>query len=212
MQGSEDMPRKVDKDIKRDKILKAAMKVFARNGIFETKMEMVAQKAGIAKGTIYEYFKSKDELAQMVFNYLLVQMNMHVKQNMASAMSPAEKLKAGLLAYVDVEALGLSDVSEILPDLWAYGIRLRNSKADAPFDLRWIYLQYRDLFGRALKEGMDDGSFNDLDPKSVSASIVAAADGFYLQWMSDRKNFNLKNTAEDFMDKFLAGIGKTDVP
>ena len=99
------MPRKVDKEAKKDKILKAAMKVFAKNGIFETKMEMVAQKAGIAKGTIYEYFKSKDELVQMVFNHLLVQMNTHVKQSMAMASSPHEKLKAGLFAYVDIEAL-----------------------------------------------------------------------------------------------------------
>jgi TetR/AcrR family fatty acid metabolism transcriptional regulator len=202
------MPGKVNKGVKREKILKTAIKVFAKKGIFETKMETVAQKAGIAKGTIYEYFKSKNELVQMVFNYLLVQMNMHVKQSMVMASSPQDKLKAGLLAYVDVEALGLSDVSELLPDLWAYGIRLRNSKADALFDLRWIYLQYRDLFGQALQEGMDEGSFKNLDPRSVSASIVAAGDGFYLQWMSDRKNFNMKNAAEDFMDKLLAGIGK----
>ena len=201
------MPRKVDKEAKKDKILKAAMKVFAKKGIFETKMELVAQKAGIAKGTIYEYFKSKDELVQMVFNHLLVQMNTHVKQSMAMASSPHEKLKAGLFAYVDIEALGLSDVSEILPDLWAYGIRLRNSKADVPFDLRWIYLQYRDLFGRALQEGIDGGSFKNLDPRSVSASLVAAGDGFYLQWMSDRKNFDMKMAAEDFIDKMLTGIG-----
>ncbi|UCC80801.1 MAG: TetR/AcrR family transcriptional regulator [Candidatus Zixiibacteriota bacterium] len=203
------MPKKVDKEAKKDKIIKTAMKVFAKNGIYDTKIEMVAQKAGIAKGTIYEYFKSKDELAQMVFNYLLVQMNMHVKQNMAAAMSPAEKLKAGMLAYVDVEALGLSDISEILPDLWAYGIRLRNSKADVSFDLRWIYLQYRDLFGRALKDGIDKGDFRQIDTKSVSASIVAAADGFYLQWMSDRKNFNLKNAAEDFINTLLTGISRS---
>ena len=201
------MPRKVYKEPNMYNILKAAMKVFAKNGIFETKMEMVAQKAGIAKGTIYEYFKSKDELVQMVFNHLLVQMNTHVKQSMAMASSPHEKLKAGLFAYVDIEALGLSDVSEILPDLWAYGIRLRNSKADVPFDLRWIYLQYRDLFGRALQEGIDGGSFKNLDPRSVSASLVAAGDGFYLQWMSDRKNFDMKMAAEDFIDKMLTGIG-----
>lgn len=203
------MPKKVDKDAKKDKIIKAAMKVFAKKGIYETKIEMVAQKAGIAKGTIYEYFKSKDELAQMVFNYLLVQMNMHVKQNMAAAVSPAEKLKAGILAYVDVEALGLSDISEILPDLWAYGIRLRNSKVDIPFDLRWIYLQYRDLFSRALKEGIDKGDFRQIDTKSVSGSIVAAADGFYLQWMSDRKNFNLKSAAEDYINTLLTGISNS---
>ena len=203
------MPRKVNKEVKKDKILKAAMKVFAKKGIFETRMEMVAQKAGIAKGTIYEYFKSKDELVQMVFNYILVQMNMHVKQRMATAPSPLEKIKAGILAYIDVDALELSDVSEILPDLWSYGIRIRSSKTDVPFDLRWIYLQYRDLFGRALQEGIDKGHFRQIDTKSVSASIMAAADGFYLQWMSDRKNFVLTKAAEDFLNTILKGISKT---
>jgi len=202
------MPKKVDKEAKKDKILKAAMKVFAKKGIFETKMETVAQKAGIAKGTIYEYFNSKDDLVQTVFNYLLVQMNMHVKQSMAIASSPADKLKAGLHAYLDVEALGLSDVSEILPDLWSYGIRLKSSKIDIPFDLRWIYLQYRDLFSRVLQEGIDKGDFKQIDTKSVSASVVAAADGFYLQWMSDRKNFNMKKAAEDFINTLLTGVGK----
>jgi len=202
------MPKKVDKEAKKDKILKAAMKVFAKKGIFETKMETVAQKAGIAKGTIYEYFSSKDDLVQTVFNYLLVQMNMHVKQSMAIASSPADKLKAGLHAYLDVEALGLSDVSEILPDLWSYGIRLKSSKIDIPFDLRWIYLQYRDLFSRVLQEGIDKGDFKQIDTKSVSASVVAAADGFYLQWMSDRKNFNMKKAAEDFINTLLTGVGK----
>ena len=200
------MPKVVNKEVKRDKILKAAMKVFARKGIFETRMETVAQKAGIAKGTIYEYFKSKDELAQMVFNYLLVQMNLHVKQAMAAA-EPRDRLKAGITAYLDVEALGLSDISEILPDLWAYGIRSRSSKADIPFDLRWIYIQYRDLFGQALKDGIRNGFFRDgIDIKAVSGAIVAAADGFYLQWMSDRNNFDLKKAGDTYIDALLSGI------
>ena len=200
------MPRKIDKEAKKDKIIKAAMKVFARKGIAETKVETVAQKAGIAKGTIYEYFKSKDELLQSVFNQLLVQMNMHVKQNMAMESTPAAKLRAGMLAYIDVDALGLNDSSEIIPDLWSYGIRIRGSKSDIPFDLRWIYLQYRDLFGRTLQEGIDKGEFKQIDTKSVAAFIVAASDGFYLQWMSDRKNFDMKKAATQFADTLLSGI------
>ena len=203
------MPKKVDKEAKKDKILRSAMTVFAKNGIAETKMEMVAMKAGIAKGTIYEYFKSKEELLQMVFNYVLVQMNLHVKQSMAAATTPEEKLKAGVSAYIDIESLGLSDASGLIPELWSYGIRLRESKAEIPFDLRWIYIQYRELFGAPLREGIEKGFFKqDIDVKAIAASIVAAADGFYLQWMSDKKNFDMKKNGEIYISVLLNGIRK----
>ncbi len=201
------MPKKVDKEAKKDKILQSAMKVFAQKGISDTKMEMVAQKAGIAKGTIYEYFKSKEELLQMVFNYLLVQMNMHVKKSMAAARDPEAKLRAGISAYIDIDSLGLKETSGLIPELWSYGIRLRESKSEIAFDLRWIYLQYRELFGAALRDGIEKGIFKqDLDSRAIASSVIAAADGFYLQWMSDKKNFDMKKTGEVYLNSLFRGI------
>lgn len=202
------MPKTVDREQKKDMILKAAMRLFARKGIADTKMEEVAKAAEIAKGTIYEYFKSREELLNLSFNYLLVLMNKLVRQRMAEATSPKEKIEAGFMAYLDTVALGIEDYVQILPDLWAYGLRDKESDTEMMFDLSWIYHQFRDQYSEALKAGISGGVFRDMDTDAMASSITAAADGLYLQWMADRANFDLKKTADAFIKLFLSGIRK----
>ncbi|MEE9554128.1 MAG: TetR/AcrR family transcriptional regulator [candidate division Zixibacteria bacterium] len=200
------MPKTVDREQKKDMILKAAMRLFARKGIAETKMEEVAKEAKIAKGTIYEYFKSREELLNLAFNYLLVLINKLVRQRMADAGSPAEKIKAGFLAYLDTAALGIEDYAQILPDLWAYGIRERVGETEIAFDLSWIYHQFREQYSEAFKAGITDGIFRDMDTDAAASSITAAGDGFYLQWMADRENFDLQKAADVFIENYISGI------
>ena len=202
------MPKTIDREKKKDMILQAAMRLFARKGIADTRMEEVAKAANIAKGTIYEYFKSRDELLNLSFNYLLVLINKLVRQRMAEASSPAEKIKAGFIAYLDTAALGIEDYVEILPDLWAYGLREKESDSEIMFDLAWIYHQFRDQYSTALKAGISDGVFRDMDTDAVASSVTAAADGLYLQWMSDRANFDLQKAADVFIESFISGIRK----
>jgi AcrR family transcriptional regulator len=205
-QGRMNMPKTVDREQKKDMILKAAMRLFARKGISETKMEEVAKEAKIAKGTIYEYFKSREELLNLAFNYLLVLINKLVRQRMAEASSPDEKIKAGFLAYLDTASLGIEDYAQILPDLWAYGMRERVGETEIAFDLAWIYHQFREQYSEALKAGIADGIFRDMDADIAASSITAAGDGLYLQWMADRANFDLQKAAGVFIENFIVGI------
>jgi len=202
------MPRTVDRDKKKDMILQAAMKLFAKKGIAATKMEDVAVAAKIAKGTIYEYFKSREELLDLAFNYLLVLVNRLVRQRMAEASTPEEKIKAGFLAYLDTAALGIGDYLEILPDLWSYGVRAKDVEKEITFDLSWIYHQFREQFSEAIKRGITEGRFREMDADAAASLVVAAADGLYLQWMADRNRFELKKWAENFIEIFISGIIK----
>ncbi|MFQ5541718.1 MAG: TetR/AcrR family transcriptional regulator, partial [Candidatus Binatia bacterium] len=65
------MPIIVDKDRKRREILQAAMQVFAREGYHRARIEAVAEEAGIGKGTVYEYFKSKTDLFLALHEHML---------------------------------------------------------------------------------------------------------------------------------------------
>src|SRR3984885_7289904 len=60
-------PKSGPRSDKRDRILRAAVKVFAKNGFYATRVSEVAKAAGVADGTIYLYFKSKDELLRSLF-------------------------------------------------------------------------------------------------------------------------------------------------
>ena len=68
-------PKIVDKELKKMEILHAAIKVFASKGIPNTKMIDIAREAGIGKGTIYEYFRSKKEIIQETFQAFLQELD-----------------------------------------------------------------------------------------------------------------------------------------
>ncbi len=63
-------PIRVDKEEKRKEILKAALVVFSQKGFHKTSMNDIAQKAEIGKGTLYDYFKSKDELFLSLLDFI----------------------------------------------------------------------------------------------------------------------------------------------
>ena len=73
-------PKVIDKQEKRKQIIKAAIRVFARLGLPNTKMLQVAEAAGIGKGTIYEYFKSKDELFIAAFHAFIEESGAHIER------------------------------------------------------------------------------------------------------------------------------------
>ena len=60
-------PKIIDKEAKKAEILQAAMQVFSRKGVAKTRMADIAVAAGIGKGTIYEYFRSKEEIFAAAF-------------------------------------------------------------------------------------------------------------------------------------------------
>ena len=98
------MPRIVDKEAKKLQILHVAMRVFARKGVVKTKMIDIATEAGIGKGTIYEYFRSKDAIFVSAFTYFFETMQAELKQALASEHNPVRQLQ--ILAESTGELVG----------------------------------------------------------------------------------------------------------
>jgi TetR/AcrR family fatty acid metabolism transcriptional regulator len=86
---------------KRDRILSAAERIFARHGFFAAKVSDVAKEAGVADGTIYLYFKSKDDLLISLFERRMAQLNTALKDAIADK-SPREQLRAFVRTYLQL--------------------------------------------------------------------------------------------------------------
>jgi TetR/AcrR family fatty acid metabolism transcriptional regulator len=86
---------------KRDRILTAAERIFARHGFFAAKVSDVAKEAGVADGTIYLYFKSKDDLLISLFERRMRQLNTALKDAIAGK-SPREQLRAFVRTYLEL--------------------------------------------------------------------------------------------------------------
>jgi TetR/AcrR family fatty acid metabolism transcriptional regulator len=85
---------------KRERILDAAEKVFAAQGFFAAKVADVAREAGVADGTIYLYFKNKDDLLVSLFEARMEIVNRTLEEAVASATSPRAQLTAFVRAYL----------------------------------------------------------------------------------------------------------------
>src|SRR3954469_19720919 len=84
---------------KRERILTAAERIFARHGFFAARVSEIAKDAGVADGTIYLYFKSKDDLLISLFESRMKQVNATLREAIADK-PPLEQLHAFIRAYL----------------------------------------------------------------------------------------------------------------
>src|SRR5258706_10795473 len=99
--SSPDRPDRTDRTggDKRERILAAAELIFARHGFFAARVSEIAKEAGVADGTIYLYFKSKDDLLISLFESRMKQVNNQLRSAVAGR-PPAEQLRALIRAYL----------------------------------------------------------------------------------------------------------------
>src|SRR6187455_312650 len=88
-----------DRTEKRERILSAAERVFARRGFFASRVSEIAKDAGVADGTIYLYFKSKDDLLISLFEQRMKQVNTTLREAVATEKRAIDQLRSFIRAY-----------------------------------------------------------------------------------------------------------------
>src|SRR5882762_3102975 len=89
---------------KRELILRAATRVFARNGYFSSKVADIARAADVADGTVYLYFKSKEEILHSIFDQNMAEAIAACRKLIENSRDPREKLRR--IATLHLERLG----------------------------------------------------------------------------------------------------------
>jgi AcrR family transcriptional regulator len=202
------MPRVVDKETKKKDIMHAAMEVFAKKGVVKTKIIDIATTAGVGKGTIYEYFRSKEEIFCSTFDYYFHTMEGMVQESVSKETNPLKQLELIMTVSLDVFMHIGENLAEIMMDFWAEGIRNKNQMVLDSIDLKGIYANYRKMIQKILQSGIEQGVFKQMDVKSTASVFIAAFDGIILQWIMDREAVNLKKIPAALFDGFIEGIKK----
>jgi AcrR family transcriptional regulator len=200
------MPRIVDKKEKREKILEAAIFVFAKKGTAKTKTADIAEAAQIGKGTIYEYFKSKDEIMMAAFLYVIKKAEDVVAFRLSKITDPWEKFVTYLSVWKEILQSEFKDYMEIMLDFWAEGIR-RKEKA-ATFSLKKIYDENRDLLKSILDECVSQDKIYPVNTHVVSSLILGALDGLMLQWIIDPGILDIEESLTEMEILILRGLKK----
>ncbi len=185
-------------------IIQAEMLVFARDGYHRAKMEAVAAEAGIGKGTVYEYFKSKTDLFLVLYDHMLAELKDFYMKELQKIQQPAAMLKRFIAVAFETFRLW-EPFFLVFFDFWAEGGR-GEQQALLQTRLREAYAVARADVAAIIAAGVTDGSFRCDNPPLVAASILATLDGLVLQWLCDRNAFDLDAMQETLTQGILRSL------
>lgn len=181
-------------------ILRAAIKVFARSGFFNSKVADVAREAGVADGTVYLYFKNKDDILVSIFNNYMDDALAKGREKLKEIHDPVEKLKR--IVHAHLEGLGRDRNLAVV-----FQVELRSStKFMEQFSATRV-TEYLELIRGVIEEGQRKGVFRSgLNTKLLSKILFGALDEMATNWVLSRKRYSLASTADSVVDVFLNGI------
>ena len=185
---------------KREAILRAATRVFARNGYFNSKVADIARAANVADGTVYLYFKSKEEILHSIFDQNMAEAIASGRKLIEKISDPKEKLRR--IAMLHLERLGADRDLAIV-----FQVELRGSTKFMQEFSAAGFAEYLDLLRKTFEEGQRSSVFRkDLSAKLVSKILFGALDEMATNWIISKRSYKLEPMAEVVMDVFLNGV------
>ena len=184
---------------KRDAILRAAIDIFAERGYFNAQVADVARAAGVAAGTVYLYFRSKDDLLVSIFERSMREGLAGSRAAIADLPDPPERLRR--LARGHLARLGSDRNLAIV-----FQVELRQSTKFMERFSSTLLRDYLGLIREAIADGQRDGLFRtDINPTSAAKMMFGALDEMATNWILSRRRYSLEADADAVVDLFING-------
>jgi TetR/AcrR family fatty acid metabolism transcriptional regulator len=185
---------------KRGAILRAAIKVFAQKGYFNSKVADVAKEAGIADGTVYLYFKSKDEILHSIFDRAMEEFIAEGKREIAEIKEADKRLRR--IAQLHLERLGADRDLAIV-----FQVELRGSTKFMEEFSGGGFAEYLDIIKKTIEEGQKTGVFR-RDLKAITAAKIfyGALDEMVTNWILSKRKYPLAPMADEVLKVFFGGV------
>jgi len=185
---------------KPQQIIDAAIRVFARNGYYNSRVSDVAREAGIAAGTIYLYFKTKDEILVTLFREKMAEWVGLVREEIAGARDPLEKIRRIVALHFKMieEHPALAEVLQV--ELRQGHKFFRGASAQE-------VSAYFDVIADVLREGVLAGRLRkELPVKVATKMLFGAMDQLATSWVLGSRGYRLSEAAEPVATIFLKGV------
>jgi TetR/AcrR family fatty acid metabolism transcriptional regulator len=193
-------------------ILDAALRTFVKRGYPETKVAEIASEAGVAEGTLYNYFASKEDLLLALFDEKWGWIINEIRKKISRLNDPNRKLKAIFSLVVRMFKKNRQLAELFMVDIKQSSVFLNN------YTINRI-VEFLDLIEEVLEEGKKKGIYRrDLDTRVARMVIFGAAQGILLSWVLSESSavrnqtfkFSLYRAAKTLKDIFKSGlVGET---
>jgi len=192
----------IEKNHKYHQILEAAVKVFARQGFHQSTVAEIAKEAGVADGTIYLYFKNKDDILVQFFSYRAKQVFVSFREEVDRAQTSLDKLRNLVRRH-------LAEFQHDRDGAVVYQVETHQNSRLAEAQIREMSQMYRDLISEIVEQGQEEGTIRkDLYVGLVKRFIIGAVDEVINTWLHSDGEYDLVSMADPLVELFIKGIGQ----
>jgi TetR/AcrR family transcriptional regulator, fatty acid metabolism regulator protein len=184
---------------KRRRILQAAVKVFAQKGYHGAKVAAIARGADVADGTIYLYFRNKEDILVSLFDEVMGEHLSRAREEVSAVEGAPARLLA--IARHHLRVLGGNRDLAVV-----FQVELRQStQLMARFTASWLQ-DYFTMVGEVIEAGQKEGTLRPDLPRKVATKIFfGALDELVTSWIVGGKDYDLSRLAAPMVDLFLHG-------
>ena len=194
-------PRPNVSDERKVQIINAAEEVFTKKGFDEARMDDIAEETGLSKGTLYLYFKSKDDLIIAILDRM-IQREFKQLENLSQ-----DELSAtdAIWKITDLLTKDILGWLRLIPIVYQFlALAFRNKYVQIA--LKKYINRYLDILVPIIQRGVEAGEFRQVDTREVAIAMGALIEGTLLLWVYDRSLVKPQYHIHSGMKLLLEGV------
>jgi AcrR family transcriptional regulator len=186
----------------REEILSAAEKVFAAKGFFPTTMSEIAETAEFGTGTLYKYFKSKEDLYFTLIDEKTDEINRLVKSELLQKTSAIERIKKVLGLQLEF----IERNRDFFRIYTSEGSRFEwTVKDELGKGIHKKMVTYIHILAEVMNQGIEGGEFRALNPMDLAHALVGIVNSYIFEWLISPQSYPLISKLDTVLEIFLGG-------
>ena len=186
---------------RKDQIMNAAEEVFSHKGFSDARMDDIAEETGLSKGTLYLYYKSKDDLIIAILDRIF-QREFRTFENLDIASTSATD---AIWAFTETTSNDVKMMMRLLPITYEFmGLAFRNKFVQKAFTT--YFNRYMDILVPVIQKGIDSGEFRPGDAYEIALAMGAIMEGTLLLWVYDSSMVEPEKHIRSGMKLLLDGV------
>jgi AcrR family transcriptional regulator len=196
------MSRRPDtSEIRRNQILDAATTVFVRQGFQHARMDDIVEESGLSKGTLYWYFKSKED----IINAILRRLFTGDLENLQSLLQAEGTASERLIQLTNHRVIGLKRMSSLVPIIFEFYAVAVHQQWIKQF-INEYFRHFRTLLEQLIQQGIDRGEFRHINATNAAITFASLYEGLTLHWMMDPQTVQWEILSENSLPMLLDGL------
>ena len=186
---------------RKTQIVRATVDCITKHGYHNFSMQDVARAAGVSKGIIHYYFINKDDLMMSVLDRVAGDIEENLIEGLLAIDDPVEKMKVFTSVAFDV-VKSTKEYYQVNMDFWTQ----INQKKEVRKVISRHYQKFRETCCAVLRQGIELGVFQKVDPILYASYIIAVVDGLSLQWLFDETVYDYDTVVKTASDLIMKGL------